>query len=108
MPTDINRIESQTAVTIYPNPASDVLNIEGTDNGETICIYNDLGVEVMETWNRTIDISSFSTGIYFVKVQNRSLRLSNNDFDTCYVAYHVVNALKTGSIFCISDSNPNQ
>ncbi len=70
VPTDINRIESQTAVTIYPNPASDVLNIEGTDNGETICIYNDLGVKVMETWNRTIDISSFSTGIYFVKVQN--------------------------------------
>jgi hypothetical protein len=29
-----------------------------------------LGVKVTETWNRTIDISSFSTGIYFVKVQN--------------------------------------
>ena len=70
VPTDINRIENQTAVTIYPNPASDVLNIEGTDDGETICIYNALGVKVIETWNRTIDISSFSTGIYFVKVQN--------------------------------------
>ena len=69
VPTDINRIENQIAVTIYPNPVSDVLNIEGTDDGETICIYNTFGAKVIETWNRTIDMSSFSTGIYFVKVQ---------------------------------------
>ena len=65
VPTDINRIENQKAVTIYPNPVSDVLNIEGADDGEKIRIYNAFGVKLIETLSRTIDTTSLSTGIYF-------------------------------------------
>jgi hypothetical protein len=60
------------ALTIYPNPTKDLLNIE-TKNNSTISsasIYNALGQIVMTTTtSNTINVSNLITGIYFIKAK---------------------------------------
>jgi hypothetical protein len=58
-------------VKLYPNPTSNILNIECAATIQTVSIYNVLGQEVL---NRTIDsntaridVASFNSGIYVVK-----------------------------------------
>ena len=54
---------------IYPNPAEDIINIEG--NGITnVMIYNLSGIKVLETDQGTIDASELAAGVYFARVQS--------------------------------------
>lgn len=55
---------------IYPNPTSDILNIELKENLslEKVLIYNTSGQLVKETSERTINVSGFAKGIYNVQV----------------------------------------
>lgn len=67
-------------VSMYPNPASNVLNIVLPDNYElngTVKVYNTLGQMVYNTSlsasnHHSIDVSGYQSGVYFVKVQNGS------------------------------------
>ena len=55
---------------IYPNPATDILNIE-LENSlvlEKVLIYNTTGQLVKETSEKTINVSGFAKGIYNVQV----------------------------------------
>jgi photosystem II stability/assembly factor-like uncharacterized protein len=67
--------EKADAVRIYPNPATDKLQV-GNLKEATIRIYNLLGVEEMSFYHASgiyaIDVSSFDNGIYFVKVEQES------------------------------------
>ncbi len=58
---------------IYPNPATDILNFKAKDYIDEISIYNLLGQEILRTQPRElqtqIDISSLPTGMYIVKTQ---------------------------------------
>lgn len=61
-------------ITLYPNPASDVLNIQ-FNNGSTphaaIAIYNSLGVLCLESRinaDGRVDIQSLAAGIYMAKI----------------------------------------
>jgi hypothetical protein len=58
-------------VNLYPNPTSNVLNIESLGTIQAISVYNVLGQEVLnktiESNNATIDVASFNSGIYVVK-----------------------------------------
>ncbi|MFH1320279.1 MAG: choice-of-anchor J domain-containing protein [Bacteroidota bacterium] len=57
---------------VFPNPAKDVLNIEGKTAIQSVQIINTVGKIVYDsycnskTW--TIDISNFDTGVYMVKL----------------------------------------
>ena len=55
---------------IYPNPTTDILNIELKENLalEKVLIYNTTGQLVRETAEKTINIGSFAKGIYNVQV----------------------------------------
>ncbi|SFQ66430.1 Ig-like domain-containing protein [Flavobacterium akiainvivens] len=54
--------------TIYPNPAVDVVNISSAQVIKQVTIYNELGQEVLTTYNTvSIDVSNISTGIYIIK-----------------------------------------
>ncbi|MFT5237386.1 MAG: hypothetical protein ACI9M9_000978 [Flavobacteriaceae bacterium] len=60
-------------LSIYPNPASSVLNISNAENS-TIEVYNILG-QILYTKNdisieEQIQVSQFTTGTYFVKITN--------------------------------------
>lgn len=68
--TGIPAAEQQSAYTVYPNPASEFINIT-TDRAETFVICNAFGQEVLtQTSNSTqtrIDVSALPAGVYYLR-----------------------------------------
>ncbi|MEP4910737.1 MAG: sialate O-acetylesterase [Algibacter sp.] len=56
---------------VYPNPSSEVIKIKGLESNETLFIYDILGIKVLETTDKEVDISTFSNGVYFIKTEGR-------------------------------------
>jgi hypothetical protein len=74
----INSIAS-TNLRVYPNPATDILNINLSNanfKNSNIVIYNVSGMEVsksiMNGASAQLNIESLSNGVYFVKVSNEN------------------------------------
>lgn len=64
---------------VYPNPAVDVLNVNATEEIESIAIFALNGATVASQANvdgnqATIDVSGLAPGIYVVKVNNTAIR----------------------------------
>jgi hypothetical protein len=61
------------AVSIYPNPAKDFINIDNAENAR-IEIFNMLGMNVAKinkaNVSETIDISALTAGTYFIRIEN--------------------------------------
>lgn len=61
------------SINIYPNPVNDILNIRAEEIINSVSISNVLGQKMyyssVDTSGTTIDISAYSIGTYFVKVQ---------------------------------------
>lgn len=63
------KFEMESQITIYPNPASEVLNISTRHNIQNVEMFDILGKSVKRVSNsKSIDVSDLKTGIYFVKV----------------------------------------
>jgi hypothetical protein len=68
-----------TNLSVYPNPATDVLNINISNanfkNSEVV-VYNISGIEILKTNmannNAQLNIESLSNGVYFLKVSNEN------------------------------------
>ncbi|WP_298517287.1 T9SS type A sorting domain-containing protein [uncultured Kordia sp.] len=75
----LSTIENElTNVSIYPNPTSDKLNIQGITNLKRVELYSMLGTQIKADFNNTtvVDVSNLKIGVYFLKViddQNRSI-----------------------------------
>ena len=73
-------IDDQDLITLnmYPNPASDVLNISAQNTINTVEIYNVLGQKVIrmnvEDTSAEINVSNLNAGIYLIKyeINNRT------------------------------------
>ena len=66
--------ELNTAMRLYPNPTSSVLNLQLPDGTkiDNVIFYNTLG-QVISTSNKTSwDVSGFANGVYYLKVINAS------------------------------------
>ena len=68
----MEREEENNAVKVYPNPVTNILTIDAGDLSlkDGITIINITGCTVLQanyTAKQTIDVSSLSRGIYFVK-----------------------------------------
>ncbi len=67
-----------TNFALYPNPTSDILNIQGIENIQQLEIYSVLGSKIqipLDASSNTLNVSSLKNGVYFLKVtddQNRS------------------------------------
>jgi hypothetical protein len=78
LPTDTNVVVKNVTPSfkIYPNPASNELNIEGLDGfdlkGQFLKVYNSLGVLKLSKSNLSsaekINIGHFESGVYFVTI----------------------------------------
>lgn len=67
-------LEQEAKIAIYPNPVIDYTNIETTGSFTTI-IFNSKGQKVLESkvvGNTRLDLSSFITGLYFIKLKDES------------------------------------
>jgi endoglucanase len=66
-----NQSFSASNIKMYPNPATNVVNIEALSNIEKVSVYNMLGQEVMAKNNTSqtvvLDVANLQSGIYIVK-----------------------------------------
>lgn len=61
---------NQIKVNVYPNPTSDVLNIDTTENIDNVIVYNLSGQKVLQTNTQpTVNVSSLNAGVYLLEVQ---------------------------------------
>jgi len=71
--------ELKSTVKLYPNPATDMLNITNAQ-GLKLSVYSVLGKEVLTTQveqtNQSIDISGLKSGVYFVKIGNTTASIT--------------------------------
>ena len=69
----LKEVENNTHVSVYPNPAENLLNVTLNKNAEVV-IYNIMGQAVMNVKGHIganrLDISSLNSGIYFVSAGN--------------------------------------
>ena len=72
--TGINEELSGVSISIFPNPASDVLNIEASNEIYQVTLINPVGQvvydAVLETNKTSIDLREFSDGVYMVQLKN--------------------------------------
>lgn len=66
VPTQLDNKQAST-LSLYPNPANNVLNISGLEDNVSIELYNTAGSLIKTTMDRSIDVSDLSQGIYFIK-----------------------------------------
>jgi hypothetical protein len=62
---------------VYPNPVVSEINISSNENIEAT-IFNQLGQPVFTTQEKSIDLSSYSKGVYILKVRNLNDNTINN------------------------------
>lgn len=63
------------AYKLYPNPAHTVLNIAAKGN-INVSVYNAMGQKVLTTTNKTVNIETLTSGIYFVQVAQKGASLT--------------------------------
>ena len=67
---------------IYPNPVDDVLYIKSDNNIKEVNIYNIVGIKVATVSGQqsaiSVDMSGFSSGVYFVEVDGKTFRIIRN------------------------------
>ena len=68
---------SNESFKLYPNPVEDYLNIDSTNTAiKNIDVYNILGKKIFSTNSvNRLDMSSFSDGIYFVKINETTFKI---------------------------------
>ena len=69
----VESVESDNEVMIYPNPATDVINLKGNDI-QYVEIYNNVGMKVFASDvinSESINIADFASGIYFVRIVDK-------------------------------------
>lgn len=63
-----------TNINVYPNPATDVLNISGDYNNGTYVVMNVAGQTILSgeliNGNQQINVSDLNAGVYFVKINS--------------------------------------
>ena len=61
----------ESAISIYPNPSSDVLHIQMPNSLslEKVIVYNNLGQKVLENATLDFSIMSLTTGVHYIDIQ---------------------------------------
>ena len=65
------------AINLYPNPANDIIRIEGLESEHDIQIYNTFGMLVMTTHlsdDAEINVAELSAGLYIIRIGRYALR----------------------------------
>ncbi|MDF1572033.1 MAG: T9SS type A sorting domain-containing protein [Bacteroidales bacterium] len=77
--TPVNGIPSEKAngIKVYPNPATDLLNVTFPTENAKVVIYNSIGRKIEEVFVEgrmiTFDVSDYVNGLYFVKVNDNAI-----------------------------------
>jgi hypothetical protein len=76
--TDIKETIEKPIVKLFPNPANNELYLLSNNLSEAydISMYNLIGQQVLQTTNKTVDISSLPNGMYMVLVKSASIEFN--------------------------------
>lgn len=55
---------------IFPNPTNSIINIQSTENINSIFILNEYGQVIRESNKKLIDVSDLNSGVYFIKIES--------------------------------------
>jgi hypothetical protein len=68
------RIDDAVAITLYPNPASDYITLNGVTAGSTISVYNAMGTQVIDrkvvASPVTLIVAHLPAGVYVVRIMD--------------------------------------
>lgn len=70
--SDFNQI-SKNNIIVYPNPTNGIIKIEGIKYQFKTDIYDYAGKHLHSTTSHTIDLTSYTKGIYLLKLSNRDI-----------------------------------
>ena len=73
---NLNNLE----VSLYPNPANDVLNIEMTNEVKSIEIYNIQGQKVKSSNQKQINVADLAAGMYMIRIQDADNAIATKKF----------------------------
>ena len=65
-------VYKKASFNIYPNPTSDFIQIETSENIREINIYSSLGQKVMASQETKINVKSLKSGVYWVEIKTKS------------------------------------
>ena len=60
---------NKSTFNIYPNPATDVINIVSDKNLSTVSIYDAAGRIALQSSNNTINVENLAKGTYIVSIK---------------------------------------
>lgn len=71
---DIDKIETTTTLSIYPNPAGAVLNIKSDKAVKSVTVVDMNGrqIKIYPVGSNVLDISSLADGIYFLEIKTET------------------------------------
>uniref|UniRef100_UPI004049A7ED LamG-like jellyroll fold domain-containing protein n=1 Tax=Flavobacterium sp. TaxID=239 RepID=UPI004049A7ED len=78
--TSQNFNQNNLEVSLYPNPANDVLNIETALEIQSVEIYNIQGQKVMSANQKQINVSNLAAGMYMVRIQDADNAIATKKF----------------------------
>ncbi len=72
-----DKINNDVEIKIYPNPAKNIIYIENIDLKNSTCTFFNSKGEILKELKsvQSIDISSYPTGIYFIKITTPSITI---------------------------------
>lgn len=68
----VNNLDPLAGLSIYPNPATDIVQIQGFQEGDKIHIFDASGRLVLTSSDSIISVNSLSRGQYTVRIQRAS------------------------------------
>lgn len=71
---------TELSISVFPNPAKDVLNIVANDEIASVVITTMDGKTVVTADSKTIDVASLNVGMYIYKVTTLSGKVSQGNF----------------------------
>lgn len=74
--TGVETLPGEIDLKVFPNPVVKYMTVQTNEDITDIVIYNQVGEMVLNTIETTIDMSEFSTGVYFVLVNTEQGRTS--------------------------------
>ncbi|MBI9036765.1 MAG: T9SS type A sorting domain-containing protein [Bacteroidales bacterium] len=69
-------IVKESLITIYPNPAEDVINISSANQINNVRIFNFIGQIIYQGNSSAINTSNFKSGVYIIKVETNENSLT--------------------------------
>lgn len=65
-------VNKKSSFNIYPNPTSDFIQIETTENIREVNIYSSVGQKIMTSQSMKIDLKTLTAGVYWVEIKTKN------------------------------------